>query len=636
MRIKETGEALSGKLRTTALWEKRKTAGDLLLAFVGTCGVSWLMNLRDTAFFSFSIFSAGLYAVILLMLRGMRENLESICDGKQRRRRLWYVLLVGMLFSLSMVMGYQLQWRGYTDSGVRGKILLFLRALCVLAAAAPFVNLLFAAVERCGERKRSGEKKERKKWKAGAVFGISYAGIQLSRIPVWLAYYPIIMSYDFHRQSVLALNGFSVFGTEQPLIHTLLIWAFRNLGTAIGSYQTALALFSLLQQLILSAVLAYACAMVYRMTEKKRLTVGAGLFFALFPLVSVFAMCTTKDVLFGAFFLLFLLLLAERFFFSAGRRRLVMDVLIAAESMLMVLFRGNAWYALLPFAVLLPLVCRKGERLRALAMGLLLVLLGKGALAGIQGILHAGGTAETEKYGAMIECMHRVGYLHGDTMPEETRELLRQYVPEECWPEYNAAIVDGVKTAIAYSDALNKWERPAEMLADWITIGLQYPNEYLDAFLEVTRGYWFWDDTSHAEMLGVGTEERMGLLYTYNSYEEAAFSGEELHESKFPWLEEQLEKLVSANLYYRYPVVSNLFKPAFWIWATLFLTVVCFYRKQKEKIAVILYPICYFATLLMGPTAIIRYVFPIMISVPVIFALVCHGGEAAPRNKTVE
>lgn len=442
--------------------------------------------------FSFSVFTLGLFTAIFLLLRYMQENLKKISDGKQVKRRLCYVTAVGMVFSVSMVMGYQLQWKGYTEGGARGRLLILFRSLCLLAAVAPFVNMLFAMLEKCGRAECHTGKR---KWKASVVFGVSWAGIWLSWIPVWLAYYPVIMSYDFHRQSVLALNGFSIFSTEQPLVHTLLIWAFRNLGMAIGSYQTAFALFSLLQQMLLSVVLAYACAMVYRATVKRWLTVGTAFFFGLFPLVSVFAMCTTKDVVFSAFFLLFLLLLLERFFFSAGKRQVIMDVLIAAEAMLMVLFRENAWFALFPFVLLLPLFCKRKERLRALAAGLLLVLLGKGALAGIQGVLHANGTAVTEKYGALIQCMNRVGYLHGDTMPAETKELLNQYVPEHCWAKYNPAIVDGTKAAITYCEALDKWGQTLEMLSDWPSIGLQYPNEYMDAFLDVTRGYWFWDDS---------------------------------------------------------------------------------------------------------------------------------------------
>lgn len=610
-----------------------------LAAFAGTYGISYLMNMRESSMFSFSVLTILLFVAIFLLLVKFQERMELFADRKQRKRRARYVFFVSFVFALTMVMGYQLQWLGYTEGGLRGRGLILIRSLCISVAAMPLVELLFAFWEYLGSRGecRNGTASEdagagrneaagKKLWK---YFAGCFGGIWLCWIPVWLAYYPVIMSYDFHRQSVEVVNSFSVFSTSQPLVHTLLIWCFRQLGLKIGSFQIAFALFALFQQMFLAAALGYSCVMIYRICKKRWVMIGTALFFGLFPLISIFACCTTKDVLFSAFFLFFLLFLLERFVFCQEKNRRKLDVLVILSGVLMVLFRGNAWYALLPFVLLLPFFCERREKYRILMTGVVLLLLGKGALAGIQVVLGAGSAAETEKYGAMIQCMARVAHIHGAAMPEETRELLKLYIPEECWDGYNPAIVDGIKTAICQREGyLPRWENTTGMLSAWLRIGIKYPNEYLDALLEVTRGYWFWDDTSHAEMLGIGLEERMGILYTYNSYEEVAFDGQLQHISKFPWLEEKLEEIVSDNSYYKYPVISNLFEPAFWAWALLLLVVFCLYDKKYRKLKILLYPLCYFATLLIGPTAIIRYIYPILFSVPVLFIYVRYGKES--------
>lgn len=634
-----------------------------LAAFAGTYGISYLMNMRESSMFSFSVLTILLFVAIFLLLVKFQERMELFADRKQRKRRARYVFFVSFIFALTMVMGYQLQWLGYTEGGLRGRGLILIRSLCISVAAMPLVELLFAFWEYLGSRGADGtgtagmsagtgrtgtagenagtgrtgmasedagagrnEAAGKKLWK---YFAGCFGGIWLCWIPVWLAYYPVIMSYDFHRQSVEVVNSFSVFSTSQPLVHTLLIWCFRQLGLKIGSFQIAFALFALFQQMFLAAALGYSCVMIYRICKKRWVMIGTALFFGLFPLISIFACCTTKDVLFSAFFLFFLLFLLERFVFCQEKNRRKLDVLVILSGVLMVLFRGNAWYALLPFVLLLPFFCERREKYRILMTGVVLLLLGKGALAGIQVVLGAGSAAETEKYGAMIQCMARVAHIHGAAMPEETRELLKLYIPEEGWNEYNPAIVDGTKDVICRGEGcLPRWENTAGMLSAWLRIGIKYPNEYLDALLEVTRGYWFWDDTSHAEMLGIGLEERMGILYTYNSYEEVAFDGQLQHISKFPWLEEKLEEIVSDNSYYKYPVISNLFEPAFWAWALLLLVVFCLYDKKYRKLKILLYPLCYFATLLIGPTAIIRYIYPILFSVPVLFIYVRYGKES--------
>lgn len=598
-----------------------------LAAFAGTYGISYLMNMRESSMFSFSVLTILLFVAIFLLLVKFQERMKLVADRKQRKRRAGYVFFVSFIFALTMVMGYQLQWLGYTEGGLRGRGLILIRSLCISVAAMPLVELLFAFWEYLGSRGiDETEAAGKKLWK---YFAGCFGGIWLCWIPVWLAYYPVIMSYDFHRQSVEVVNSFSVFSTSQPLAHTLLIWCFRQLGLKIGSFQIAFALFALFQQMFLAAALGYSCVMIYRICKRRWVMIGTALFFGLFPLISIFACCTTKDVLFSAFFLFFLLFLLERFVFCQEKNRRKMDVLVVLSGVLMVLFRGNAWYALLPFVLILPFFCERREKYRVLMTGVVLLLLGKGALAGIQVALGAGSAAETEKYGAMIQCMARVAHIHGATMPEETRELLKLYIPEEGWDEYNPAIVDGTKDVICRGEGcLPRWENTTGMLSAWLRIGVKYPNEYLDALLEVTRGYWFWDDTSHAEMLGMGLEERMGILYTYNSYEEVAFDGQLQHISKFPWLEEKLEEIVSDNSYYKYPVISNLFEPAFWAWALLLLVVFCLYDKKYRKLKILLYPLCYFATLLIGPTAIIRYIYPILFSVPVLFIYVRYGKES--------
>jgi hypothetical protein len=166
------------------------------------------------------------------------------------------------------------------------------------------------------------------------------------------------------------------------------------------------------------------------------------------------------------------------------------------------------------------------------------------------------------------------------------------------------------------------WDDLGQVLSAWLRIGIKYPNEYIDAFLDLTRGYWFLDDTSHAEMLGVGAEERMGLLYTYNSAAEESLPGMQ-HISKLPWLETKLESLLSDNCYYRCPVLSNLMKPALWCWLLVLCAVAYLYTGQRKKVLTALYPLAYFATMLLGPTAIVRYVFPFILLMPVLLALLC-------------
>ena len=85
--------------------------------------------------------------------------------------------------------------------------------------------------------------------------------------------------------------------------------------------------------------------------------------------------------------------------------------------------------------------------------------------------------------------------------------------------------------------------------------------------------------------------------------------------------EEKLEQIVSANCYTEWPVVSNLFKPALWCWLLVTATVWFWYRRDGKKAGILRYPLCYFGTMLLGPTAIIRYVYPFILMAPFMIAL---------------
>lgn len=615
----------------------------LLLAFFSVHSISYLMNLRGGVLFSHSIWTIFLWVgmseyFLYVMKRWQREG-----HSTERSRRMRYSGFLSMLFGVLMVAGYQLQWQGYTDPGYGGKFKLLIRGIFVGLAVLPLVNALFVRLDSCslgltGSSLREGRQTGRgpgKTWRSPAVFFCSFLGIWLCWIPVWLAYYPVIMSYDFHKQSLEALWGPQYFNNHHPLAHTWLIYVFRNLGEVIGSYETGFAFFCLFQQLIVALVLGYGCALVYRLTGKKWAVIVSAFFFGCFPLVSVFVMCTTKDVLFGAFFVLFLLLFTERQFFAgSGGRRKYVDVLWVLSGILMMLFRNNALYAMLIFGIFFILLSGKKERFRALLLTMLLIAGGKGALMGVQYGFHAHSASKIEKYSLIYQSMARVGKMQRANLSDETYALLDTYVTAECWRDYNPAIADSIKSPVQNKNFNEKkaWDNMGQVFSAWLKIGLQYPNDYIDAFLDLTRGYWFLDDTSHAEMLGVGTEERMGLLYTYNSAAADSLPGMQ-HISKFPWLEERLESLLSANSYYRYPVISNFFKPALWCWFLGFFMIFALYRRERNRLLISLYPGAYFATMLLGPTAIIRYVFPFIVAMPLLFALLLTAdGENGNRQ----
>lgn len=599
----------------------------IALAFGGTYGICYIGGLMGISNVSFSVANILLMSAIYILLSQTRQNLMKISESKQRRRRCLYAEGVSFLFCVTMIMGYQLQTNGLTECGVKGKGLIFLRAACLSIAVFPFANLLFQGIEKLDSAKSFTPSQRscdnRKPWyqniipqKSAAVFALSAIIIFTCLVPVWLAYYPIIMSYDFHRQVNEAVKGFAWFWPYQPIAHTWVIWLFLQLGYLLDDLEAGMAGMSLLQMFLYSLVTAYACTFLHRVTHRKWPVIAAILFFGVFPLHSVMVICTTKDVLFSILFLLFSLLTAERIFFCQHPKKILQDTLILAVGCLMMQFRNNAIYAITVFGILWVLFAAKQEKPRLLLLCVLLAVGGKGTATAVKTAL---GTelegSKVEMYSVPIQQFARVGYYHGQELDEEMWTLLNSCIRAEAWEAYNPPIADTVKSSgVAF--AVTGEGHMKQFLHNWFTIGRRYPNEFIDAFLELTRGYWFWDDRSYAECLGYGLEGRMGIIYTYNSSEIENY-GEITHVSKFPWLEEQLEKIVSANTFFQWPVISIIFKSAFYFWSLCLLFIFFLYLRQKKQAIFCLLPLVYMATMFLGPVVQMRYLFPIMMTLPV-------------------
>ena len=598
-------------------------------ALAGTYGCLYLLGIAGVQQSLFSALCLPILAAVYLLVGRTAEDLVRIEDRKQRRRRICFGEAAAYLFSLAMIMGYQLQNTGVTDYGVKGKGLILIRAFLLSMAFFPFGNMLFAGIEKIGRRAVPEEKKP---WKAGTVMGISAALIFVCLIPVWLAYYPLVMSYDFHRQINEAAHGLIWFVPYQPLAHTWVIWCFLHLGYLIGDVEAGFGFMALFQMVLYALVTGYSCAFVYRVTRRKWTVAAAVLFFGVLPANTVLVMCSTKDVIFSTLFLLFHLLMAERFFFCEGKKKIAVEVCLIVTGCLMMQFRNNCIYAIAVYSVFWILFTAGRERLRVLLLCVLLLAGGKGMSVAVKeaiGTEIPDSMQKVEKYSVPAVQFARVGYMYGETLDPELYELLDWYLPADVWSGYVPYIADGMKSNIRMMEA---WEgHLPQLIKDWARIGAEYPNEYIDAFLELTRGYWFPDDRSYAECLGWGTEGRMGLIYTYISSEvdpEAGGVKEVKHVSKFPWLETQLEKLVSGNSFYCWPVLSLLFKASFYFWALWISFAACIYLRRRTQALFCLSPVLYMATMLLGPVVQIRYSFPIMVMMPLLLGILCVRGPA--------
>ncbi|MDY6104724.1 MAG: DUF6020 family protein [Acetatifactor sp.] len=585
-------------------------------------GICYLLNLiAGEKLFTNGIFSIPVLAVLVFVLNCWKKDLEHITGKEQKRRRIKFSLITAFLLGISLVMGYQLRMNGMTSLGFKGKFFILLVSGGLSIAFGPVANLFYGLLDRYegGRWKVSCDDKWIRK-----SFPISFIVIFLCWIPVFLAYYPAIMSYDFHRQCGEAVRGFIFFNTYQPLAHTFLIWLALQLGKLVGSYEVGMAVLSLFQMLVLDLSMAYCCQMVARLTRKKWPVIVTVCFYALLPIHSVLSVSMTKDILFTAFLTLFLCLFMERRFMKqknvkgTSLRCILLDLGMVFTGILSILFRNNAIYAILVFIVFAVLWSNR-QRVRVLILCLVVVIAGSQVKEGIRLAMHAGSGSKMEMYSVVVAQVARAALNHKDTLSPQQLQMCDYIVPEYVWQYYYPPLADAVKSHVGVTNYLVWKDELPKMFSYWLQIGLAYPNDYIDAFLCLTSGYWFLDDVSHAEMLGVGDDTALGLLYTFNASQNDFFEGINA-DGLLPGLKKFYNHVVNGNAYYNWPVVSVLFKPATYCWAMFFAMMGLIYVKKYKKLVVCMLPFWYLMTMLLGPTALVRYVYPIMLVTPIMLA----------------
>lgn len=538
----------------------------------------------------------------------------------KNKRLLRFAFVWGVPFAGSCVLGWRLVSEGtvfsrggsFADGMCSFLLLLLQTALLSVPASALAAIILHGGEKRRMRTDRAAEDKgiclqeQHPSWQMWLFYT---AVILLCWIPVFLAYYPSVFAYDAEGQlyQVIARD----YSTHHPLLHTLFLGAFFRLGGALGSYSVGMALHSVVQMVLMAAAFGWALSCLYRRQIPRWIRILLLLFYGLFPANSVLALSTTKDVLFSALMLTFTLWMYQMVCGRGMRGGRKEQAVYVALAVLMMLFRNNAVYA---FAVSVPVVylgIGKQDRRTYLRMTLLALLLFVAGSVMLKTATHAHSGSPREMLSVPLQQMARTRVEAEDRLNPQMRQELDHYIPSEwVFAAYNPHLADPVKNRAVIHD------NPKGLIETWVKLGLRHPTIYIDAFLDNSLGLWFLWDTSHAQVYGIGTESGFGYLSTDNRTMPA---GCEIVEHSFlPGLRAFMEKIVSDNEYGKLPVIRLLFAPALYWWLLYLYLVAALYQKKYREMLPAVYLAAYYLTLLLSPTVLVRYMYPIMVTIPVI------------------
>lgn len=207
-----------------------------------------------------------------------------------------------------------------------------------------------------------------------------------------------------------------------------------------------------------------------------------------------------------------------------------------------------------------------------------------------------------------LQQLGRVGSLKGE-------EAAKEILGERAINNYNPALADGVKGSLDGGTI----PELSKSFDAYLAMGMKYPGIYIDAFLANTAGYWSISDISSTEIYGKGLKNRTGVVQLIHwNFEEEACNVKEYH--LIPALYNLYLHLFANNEYLNIPIFSLLFNMGIYTWFMIFYILFIIYKKNRKQLFPIAFLVGYFVTLLLGPCALVRYMYPIMLSTPVFLA----------------
>lgn len=439
-------------------------------------------------------------------------------------------------------------------------------------------------------------------------FWVATGIVFLCMVPFLLTNFPAVMTPDSLAQyrQVAGIEGYS---DHHPWVHTLLFNLFYELGFVLTKdVYIAIAFYTVAQMLFVAMSVAYVWCTLYEMGLKKKYCVIGMALFVIYPYNLIYGVTIWKDILFS---MSVLVLTITVFRLQLNTKSLRDWILYGVCGFFMCMLRHNGFYAFLVAAFVFFFVFRKKWKVfLPITLGIVcLCFVIKGPVMDAAGV-------EPGKFAFKV-CipLQQIGRVvtEGCELTQDEKELLQKinvldYIPEH----YQKGGADPMFAWVIYGDQQYLVEHKMDYLKLWISIGLRYPVEYIEAFLDQTRGYWYPMSPEQVVYFGI-TENENGLT------SQAILEG--------PVIVKFHELL--TKLYTIFPLYGMLYSMGGMWWIFLILMAMAIRNGNHEAwiagTPVFLLTLTLFIAVPL--VADIRYGYPLLITVPCLAAIAFYKRE---------
>jgi len=446
------------------------------------------------------------------------------------------------------------------------------------------------------------------RWSDKTYFMVLWGTLLVCWLPAYLAFFPGIFGYDAPNQMEQIISG--VYASHHPLLHTLILRVFLNCGKALfGTYNGGVALFCIFQGLVLSSSVAYSFLILRELRTPFPILVISLAWCIWNPVLQVLTFNVTKDILFGAFFLHFIIN-CYHWLARGGNRTVLQTVWLIVSGVLMCLLRNQGIYIVAVLLAASLFVCWRDKKF---LISLCAILIGSQSFFWVSN--HVFGVQKGDAREMLSVPMQQMAlvcrmYMEGEetVLTPEEFEKFSLLVDKEYIPDLHLSTADPVK--MHFNTAVLKQDLSG-YASLYVTMGVHNPGYYLTAFRCLAYPYW---DMSELVARDIAIR---------NTFPELSEGWGIYQCSLLPGYKEYLSTYILEGMDEEIPIVSWLVQPGFCIWLMTALLGLSIAGKNRAVFLSVMTGMLLMGTLILGPVALLRYIYPLMIAEPYFLALLC-------------
>lgn len=448
-----------------------------------------------------------------------------------------------------------------------------------------------------------------------SFFFLTWVFIIILWIPAYLVFYPGVLSYDILSQEMSALG--TITSNHHPVLHTWLIRVFMNLGkNYLSGYEDGIGLLSLLQMVLLSYALSRLVLLLKTKGVPSLLVLLSAICSALWFVNQCLSVTMVKDTLHAAFLVLFVChfteIATDPWDYIQQKQNLILLPVIA---FFMCAFRNNGIHIyLFCFGALLLLRIPKIKSVKKYVLLIVAVLLPvflfklySGPLFNVLGIEQG---EVREAISVPIQQLQRIAVSKTEELTDEQTKLMDYYIDNLEWRTwepgriYDPFFADPAKSCF-YSGNYNN--NPIAFWKFYFQMGIQYPKEYIAAFLSNTLGYWYPGYYRFSYVM-------------YDNYPPELFV-EPLERKSIGNLQALMkyyESVCMSDFWRDIPILRVFFVSGFSIWFLIYAIVLAWRKKSffSTILPVFLPLIAQYGIMILSPMSSFRYAWPFYLMLP--------------------